>query len=94
VHFPATQASGVVQALPSSHAAAFNLYTHPIDALQESSVHGFPSSQTRLPAGLHVPSEQTSPVVHALLSVQLAVLFACLQPEDGLHESVVHGFPS
>jgi hypothetical protein len=41
-----------------------------------------------------VPPEQASPVVHALPSLQLAVLLLWTQPLAALHESSVQTLPS
>ena len=43
-HAPLLQASGPVQALPSSHGAVLLVYTHPTPAVQLSSVHALRSS--------------------------------------------------
>ena len=63
--------------------------------MHESSVHGLLSSQFNAPApGWQVPPLHVSPVVHALLSSQAAVLFVKTQPEAGTQVSVVHTLPS
>jgi len=84
----------VVHAFPSSQLAVLFAFTHPVDGLQESVVHTFPSLQSSIPPPTHAPPEQVSVVVHAFPSSQLAVLFAFTHPVDGLHESSVHTFPS
>jgi hypothetical protein len=43
---------------------------------------------------LHVPFWQVSPVVHALLSLQLLLLGVCTQPVEGLQVSSVQGLLS
>jgi len=83
-----------VQAFPSLHGAVLLLCAHPVTGLQESSVHGLPSSQFGPAPPTHTPPKQASPVVHALPSSQEAVLLAWVQPVAGLHESSVHGLPS
>jgi len=92
--FP-SQVSWVVQALPSSHGAVLFVRTQPLAGLQESVVQTFPSLQLGggPPRQCPAPS-QVSPVVHALPSLQGAVLFVCTQPLAGLQESVVQTFPS
>src|SRR5207247_845837 len=62
--------------------------------LQESSVHGLPSSQLRAGPPAHAPEEHASFVVQALPSSHDAVLLMWTQPEAGLHESSVQPFPS
>jgi hypothetical protein len=75
------QRSTVVQALPSSQFAVLALLTHPVAGTQLSSVHTLLSLQlgagppTQAPAPL-----QVSFVVHALLSLQLAVFGVLMQP--------------
>jgi hypothetical protein len=95
-HAPiALHASPVVHIEPSEHARpAAGVCTQP-PALQESSVHGFMSSQPMaVPA--HTPViEQTSPVVHASPSLHSAPGLTVLrQPVDVAQESVVQGFES
>lgn len=76
--------------------------THAPDT-QVSSVHGLESLHSDGPEQLmqptmgvpaHPPPEQTSFSVHELESSQASVLFMFSQPVAGLHESLVHGFPS
>jgi hypothetical protein len=88
-HTPAEQASPVVHALPSSHDAVLFVCTQPDAALQESSVHGLPSSQFGAAPPTHTPAEQASPVVHALPSSHDAVLSVFMQPVAGLQLSSV-----
>ena len=66
----------------------------PVAGLQESLVHGLPSSQLAATPGTQVPPAQASPMVHALPSVQASVVWACTQPAAGSHVSAVHGLPS
>tara|TARA_B100000579_G_scaffold364308_1_gene323235 strand:+ start:2898 stop:3494 length:597 start_codon:yes stop_codon:yes gene_type:complete len=65
----------------------------PVLELQESSVQGFPSSQM-VAEPVQAPPAQVSPVVQALLSLQLFVLFRFPQEPSSLQVSVVHGFSS
>jgi hypothetical protein len=71
VQAPAAQTS-VVQVLPSSvQLPVRGLVVHPVAELQPSLVHSLPSSQMRAGPGTHAPApSQTSPSVHASLSVQ------------------------
>jgi hypothetical protein len=91
---PPEQVSPVVQALPSEQLAVLFACVQPVAGLQESSVQGFESLQFSEPVPPQVPPEQVSEVVQALPSLQLAVLFACVQPVAGLQESSVQGFES
>ena len=76
------QASPVVQELPSSQALpSMGAWTHPSVASQVSVVQGFLSSQSKLPAGVHLPVKQVSLMVQALLSSHLPPSWnACWQP--------------
>jgi hypothetical protein len=74
VQTPKRQASPVVQALPSSQTAEFAVKTQPVAASQLSSVHGFPSSQTRLPVPTQLPALQISVMVQLLPSLHASVL--------------------
>jgi len=69
-------------------------FTQPVDGLQLSSVHTLLSLQLGAAPPTHEPPEQTSPVVHALPSLQASVLFVCVQPVAGLQLSVVQGLLS
>lgn len=62
--------------------------------LQATDVHDRPVSQVCTPVDLHEPLLHLSPVVHALPSLQLAVLSVYLQPPGATHESFVHGLLS
>jgi hypothetical protein len=96
LHDPPPQVSPTVQPLPSLQTAVLFWCTHPKVASHESLVHGLPSSQnaalTAVPA--QPPPPHTSPLVHALLSVQGKLLLAYTQPVAALHESVVQKLPS
>ena len=70
---PAAQVSVCVQAFPSLQGAALLAWTQPLAGLQKSSVHGFPSSQSRGGPPTQTPPLQASPVVHALPSLQGSV---------------------
>ena len=95
---PAWQLSVCVHALPSLHAvpfAAFGFEHVPVAALHtpgtwhaSRALHatGFEPTQ--------VPDWQVSVWVHALPSLQAAVLLVKTQPEAGLHVSVVQTLPS
>ncbi len=77
LQLPAPHTSPTVQPLPSSQLAVLLAWVHPVLGLHESSLHGFASSQmtaTLMATPLHVPAPHTSPVVHALLSLQGRVL--------------------
>ncbi len=63
-------------------------------ASHESVVQALPSSQLRVPVGLHRPAAQMSPVVHASPSLQVAVLAVWVQPLLASQPSLVHGFLS
>src|SRR5437667_352120 len=94
VHAPAWQVSVRVQALPSSHAAVFGAWTQPVAAVQESSVHGLPSSQFGGGPPTHLPPAHVSPVVQALPSSQRAAFALFTQPVVALQTSSVQAFPS
>jgi hypothetical protein len=61
---------------------------------QESSVHGLLSSQLGAGPPLQVPPPHESFDVHAFPSLHGAALLLWTQPEDGSHESSVHGLLS
>ncbi len=44
---------------------------HPVAGAQESTVHGLPSSHVTAEPPVHTPAEHVSPVVQALLSLQV-----------------------
>src|SRR5262245_57756578 len=87
-------ASFVVQTLPSLHDPPKAMWTQPTTALQESFVHGLPSSQLGAGPPTQTLSAQTSFVVHALLSLHGALLPVWMHPAAGTHASSVHGLLS
>ena len=91
---PPDQASPLVHALLSEHDAALLVLTQPVVGSQASSVQMLPSLQVASAPGWHVPLAQTSPLVHALLSVHVSTLLVWTQPLPALQESVVHRLPS
>jgi glyoxylate utilization-related uncharacterized protein len=91
---PPEHVSPVVQASPSVHEALLLTYTQPEAGLHESSVQTLPSSQASGAPPTHVPPEHVSFVVQTLPSLHGLVLFTYAQPDEGLHESFVHKFPS
>jgi hypothetical protein len=93
-HTPPAHTSFFVHAFPSLHEAVLYVCVHPVVRLQESVVHGFPSSQFGPAPPTHFPPAQASPVVHALPSSHASVLFECVHPVAGLQASVVHTFES
>jgi hypothetical protein len=80
--------------LPSLQEFELFVCTNPVAGLQASVVHGLPSSQFGAAPPTHTPAVHTSPVVHALPSLQEFELFACTHPAAELQVSVVQGFPS
>jgi hypothetical protein len=94
-HVPPMHTSPVVHQSPSSQPLVLFTWTQPVDGLQLSFVHGFPSLQLRRVGPTQAPAAHTSPVVHALPSSHDAMLGALMHaPVVVLHESVVHGFMS
>jgi hypothetical protein len=91
---PPEQVSFVVQALPSLQAAELFKLTQPVVGVQESSVQTLLSSQFGGAPPTQAPRLQTSFVVQKLPSLHIAVLFSCIQPVAGMHESLVQTFPS
>jgi hypothetical protein len=110
-HAPSTHRSSV-HGFVSAHWASsvhppqpgIGVFTQPVTGSQLSSVHGFPSSQSRRnpPSGVppdpptHAPSRQLDTVVHAFASSH-GVPFTAggfWQPEAGEQLSSVHGLPS
>jgi hypothetical protein len=67
-HVPAWQMSVSVQALPSLHAAVLLVWTQPVVALHESSVHPFASPQFVAEPPTHVAEEHVVAWVQALWS--------------------------
>jgi hypothetical protein len=96
VQAPPRQASPVVHAFPSLHAALLFVKVHPVALSQASSVQTFPSSQTVGLPGWQVPPEQASDAVHASPSLHGApsVTGVVWHPTAGSHESTEHGLPS
>jgi len=86
---PAEQVSFVVQKLPSLQVAVLFSCLQPVMELHESLVQTFPSSQLGGGPPTHNPPEHMSPVVQAFPSLHGLVLFTCLQPHAGSHESSV-----
>ena len=65
--------------------------TQPATGLQLSTVHAFPSLQTRVAIPVQPPLEQKSPIVQALPSLQFALLFTYPHaPVATSQVSVVH----
>jgi hypothetical protein len=93
-HVPPPQVSPVVQAFPSLHGLVLFVWTQPEDAVQVSVVQTLPSSQFGGTPPLQVPPPHVSFVVHAFPSLHGLVLLVWTQPDDGLHESSVHGLLS
>ena len=91
---PPLHASLVVHALPSLQGAVLLTKTHPVEVLQPSLVHSLLSLQTSAGPPTQAPPLHVSLVVHALPSLQGAVLFTWTQPVAWLHESSVQPFPS
>ena len=91
---PAEHASPVVHALPSSHANVLKVCAQPLAGSQVSVVQANPSSQLEPEPGTHAPPLHASPVVHALLSLQDAVLALKVHPSAASQPSLVHGLPS
>jgi hypothetical protein len=86
--------SAPLQALLSLHELLVSgVNTQPVAGLHESSVQGLLSLQVTAVPGWQEPLAHTSPVVHALLSVHVAVLFTPQVPLP-LHTSLVQGLPS
>jgi hypothetical protein len=88
-HAPPLQASAVVQAFPSLHAAVLFVWTQPVAGLQESSVQPLLSLQSRAGPPTHTPPLHASAIVHAFPSLHAAVLFVWTHPVAGLQESSV-----
>jgi hypothetical protein len=86
-----------LQASPSEHDVPFatGVAVHPVDALQPSVVHGFPSLQTSGVPAVHVPLWHVSPPLHAFPSEHdVPFATAVFAHTPALHVSVVHGLPS
>ena len=83
-----------VQGLLSLHEAVLFALTQPVAGTHESSVHKLLSLQFGALPPTHAPPEHVSAVVHALPSLQKAVLFALTHAPPVLHESSVQAFES
>lgn len=88
-HEPPEQASPDVHASLSLHALVLLAFAQPDPLSQESVVHAFASLQSTADPDWHEPLAQTSPEVHALLSLQTSVLLAFTQPLPASQESLV-----
>jgi len=92
---PLLQTSPPVHALPSSQLTVFGACTHPLAALQLSSVHKLLSSQSIGAPPTHAPAVHVSPPVQALPSLQtVPVLSVCVHPVAGEQPSTVHALSS
>ena len=94
VQTPAAHLSPEVHMLPSLQETVLLANTQPVEELQESVVQMLSSEQERPPDPTQDPPEQTSPVVQALLSLQVLELGVNTQPETVLQVSVVQGLRS
>jgi hypothetical protein len=95
MQLPAALHASVVHRLPSVQVfVTSGVYTHPVAGLHVSSVHALPSLQITADPPTHAPLLHTSPDVQKLPSSHGSVLFVYAQPDAGLHESLVHQFPS
>ena len=97
---PLLHASPAVHTLPSASQIAVSLLLlskmhEPVLAWHASLVQTFPSSQTFLLPGKHVPPLQMSPMVQPLSSaLHGETLVVCVQPVGGSQTSSVQGLPS
>jgi len=94
VQLPPWQVSVGVQALPSSQVLALGVWVHPVVGLHVSSVQGLLSLQVSAVPLAHSPSEQVSPVVQGLPSLQGPSMATKAQPPVALQLSAVQGSPS
>ena len=76
-HVPPAHLSPRVQLEPSSHGAVLLLFIQPSLGLHVSVVQTLSSLQSLASPGRHAPAEQTSPSVHILASLQVAMLESC-----------------
>ena len=83
-----------VQPLVQSSATQVSTWAQPVVLLQLSTVHSTPSSQSTAPGPAQLPPAQTSPLVHASPSLQLAVVLVCTQPVPLLQLSAVQALLS
>src|SRR5438876_760846 len=93
-HRPPLQATFVVHMLPSLQGAALLVCTQAVAWLQPSAVQGLPSSQVGGAPPTQFPPLQASLVVHALPSLQGAVLLVWTQPVARSQPSSVQPLPS
>ena len=95
VQLPPEHVSLVVHTEPSSHASLLFTPMQPCSASHLASTQMLPlaAHTTGLPA-MHTPFKHASPLVHALSSLQLAVLSVCEQPAVGVQVSSVQGLLS
>jgi len=92
---PLVQTSLIVQIFPSLQALPLPaLWSQPLAGLQLSLVHGSASLQSSAVVPTQPPAAQWSPTVQTLLSLQLALLTACVQPLAAPQASSVHALPS
>jgi hypothetical protein len=88
---PPPQVSPMVQALPSSHAAALFAWSQPVTGLHVSSVQELLSLHANGAPPLHEPPAHVSALVQALPSLQEAALLVWTHPVEGSHLSSVQG---
>jgi hypothetical protein len=91
---PPPQVSVVVQGFPSLQGLELFTYWQPRLGEQESLVQRLASSQLSAGPGWQEPPEQVSLAVHALPSLQAAVLLVKTQPVSELQESSVQTLES
>ena len=93
-HLPATQASSLVQALPSLQNWPPGMVTQPFCLSQVVVVHTPVSLQTTAVPAWHTPPWQESPLVQASLSSQAPAAGLAVQPSFVSQLSAVHGLLS
>jgi hypothetical protein len=91
---PPAQASTNVQGLLSSHGTVLATNLQPLAGSQLSVVHNLLSLQVVGLPPVQAPPAQASPLVHGLLSLQVAVVGKYSQPLPALQLSLVHGLLS
>src|SRR5262244_2190081 len=99
VHTPVWQVSAPLHGFPSEQLVLLGTFVctqAPLDMLQLSLVHGFPSLQLMGVPGVQTPAWQVSAALQGLPSEQLVPLATAVwrQPSTGSQVSVVHGLPS
>ena len=94
VQAPSMHTSPEVQASLSSQVALLALVVHPWLGSHLSSVQGLPSLQVTAAPATQLPCWHTSPLVHALPSLQPRALGMAMQPLVASHKSAVHGLLS